>query len=1335
MSWVADVSRYKSRSGNNPSTCHSGEQDFVDSLVLMKFYSMSTSIIRHLLSGCDGNEMDIPFELTDEQMEIIRFNRSSFILARSGTGKTADLIMKLLRKEQLHHLSLEGFHEVECNSSMSVSLRKETDGCILRQIFVTSNARLCLFVKQSTCGWNSSAESSDHEEEDFDEILEFSDIPDSFSDLPQSSYPLVISFNKFLMMLNGTVGRSFFEKFPELRGLCEGKRKASKSMVLKTFIITRVVSYEKFCSSYWHYFSPLHTKKFDPSSVFAEIISHIKGGSRIGVNDDILSREDYITYSLRRLSALSQQDRGRIYDIFLEYERTKKRNGEFDMFDLVIDLHHWLRDETYEGEKMDYVYIDEVQDLTMRQISLFKYICKNFEEGFVVSGDTAQTIVRGVDFRFEDIRALFYTEFLCERKQKGKIADIFHLSQNFRTHAGVLKLANSVVELLYHFFPSSIDQLIPQTNHVKGEQPVWIQTKENALGSLFRSSGSNYLEFGAEQAILVRDEIDKNKIFNLVGEKAIVLTVMECKGLEFQDVLLYNFFSSSPLNYQWDVIYGYMKEQGLLVPPHPKSFPTFDEGKHTALCFELKQLYVAITRTRQRLWIFENVSSPVFNYWLKLQLVHVRELDDKFLEEIQVTSSQEEWKARGIKFFHQMNYDQARFCFERAGESYWEKWAVAAGHRCTADNLRVSDPIIARVHLTQGAHMFESIGKNESAVQCFFELKEYEKAGIIYLEKFGESRMEEAGECFHLAGCYKKAAEIYAKCNLFSKCSTVCDDGKLFETGYKYFQLWKENNCIIEQEIASKEVQRFFEKGALHFNKLKDSKTMMKFVKALQYKNLMRTFLKNADCLDELLLLEKEWRKFSEAANIANMKGDVLLEADLLQMAQLFEKASTVILFYVFYNSLWVQKSKGWSLNNFAKKEELLEKAKTFAKNASSDFHGFICMEANILSHEQLLECFLEEWKSERYDVMCSKILDVYLPLSRSKHMFEGDLIKCAQSNKSWEQTSVENLLYYWDFWNEEIEKMLWFVQAWVKGINLRNIKRNGNLIWIDADQFVRAATTYWSSERLTVGVKVSKSLTESKFMNDSGTEFSIPDAIFLNLNVEQHRGSILRALRLKNHLVSSNWTHHRYARTESFGRGQYQGLLSTSSFVSIIEQTKFQNEDRVREANLSNRQFWLMLESLDFEGIYEAKFQVDIPLFKEVVLQYILVANAAMRKCCQSNFVEDCEVPSDELNNALDELQQLYSALSSSELVFEDVKEIQNIVKKLGPRRERMEPLVEKLLMCDKEAQEKMEPCTSTEAESNKDGADSSAEKRSSEVEASNTTVSKTTETMEFPS
>ncbi|XP_059655229.1 uncharacterized protein LOC132302410 [Cornus florida] len=665
---------------------HAEDSKVNESLLLMKFYSLSTDFVSHLLSGCDGRELGLPFELTEKEKEIILYKRSTFILGRSGTGKTTVLTMKLFQNEQLYHIVSEGFHEVRSNPSTSFSWRHEvlendteTKEAVLHQIFVTVSPRLCHVVKQLVsqlksfvCGGNSSTNSNSLFEDGIDhDLAQFIDIPDSFVDLPSKWYPLVITFHKFLMMLDGTVGTSYFERFPDARQWYHGKSTdhKSRSVSLETFIRTREVNYDRFSSYYWPHFNIELTKKLNPSSVFTEIMSAIKGGLRAAgvATDGNLCREVYILLSEDRASTLSKQKREKIYDIFLKYKKEKVANGDFDFPDLVNDLHRRLKKNRYEGDGIDFVYIDEVQDLSMRQIALFKYICKNVDDGFVFAGDRAQTIARGIDFRFEDIRCLFYQEFVLGsrndvtdvRKMKGQISDIFHLSQNFRTHSGVLKLAQSVVELIYHFFPLSIDILKPETSLLLGEAPVLLQfsNNENAIKNIFQNGengnvcGDAY-SFGAEQVILVRDDCLRKEICQHIGKKALVLTILECKGLEFQDVLLYNFFSSSPFRNQWRVIYEYMKQQDLLNSASPQSFPSFSLEKHDVLCSELKQLYVAITRTKQRLWVFENDEvyfKPMFDYWKKLRLVQVRQLDDSFAKEMQVASSQEDWRSWGIK--------------------------------------------------------------------------------------------------------------------------------------------------------------------------------------------------------------------------------------------------------------------------------------------------------------------------------------------------------------------------------------------------------------------------------------------------------------------------------------------------------------------------------------------------------------------------------------------------------------------------------------------------------------------------------------------------------------
>ncbi|XP_065635673.1 uncharacterized protein LOC111997665 [Quercus suber] len=719
--------------------------------MLMKLYFLSSGIETHLLSNNDGGELDLPFEISNQELEIILFPRSTFVLGRSSIGKTTVLTMKLFLKEKLHHKARELLYK-EKEVEVTATGMKEN---VLHQLFVTVSPRLCFAVKQHvshlksfSCGGNSSKGSSSIDMDDFDDASQFKDIPDSFVDVPPLSYPLVITFHKFLIMLDGTVGNSYFERFHEARKLSNGPISGS-SVSLQSFIRMKEVNYERFSTSYWPRFNRQLTKKLDSSIVFTEIISHIKGGPQVvEAGDGKLSREDYVLLSGGRVSRLCIQKREKIYEIFQNYEKMKNENGEFDFSDLVIDLHRRLRVERYEGDEMDFVYVDEVQDLTLSQIALFKYICKNVEEGFVFSGDTAQMIVKGIDFRFQDIRSLFYNKFVLEskssgqdrRKEKGIISEIFHLSQNFRTHDGVLKLSQSVIELIYLFFPLSTDVLQPETGLIYGEAPILLESgnKENAIITIFGNSGNDrgsIVGFGAEQVILVRDDFVRKEITNHVGNQALVLTIVECKGLEFQDVLLYNFFGSSSLKNQWRVIYKYMEELDLLDPTLPISFPSFNEAKRNMLCSELKQLYVAITRARQRLWISENsedLCKPMFDYWKKKCLVQVKQLDDSLAQAMQVTSSPEEWKSQ-LYFEHK--FELAIKCFERAGNYYWERRSKAAGLRENADHMRGSNLGKANVMLRQVAEIFENIGKADSAAQCFSDLGEYERAVTMQAQR------------------------------------------------------------------------------------------------------------------------------------------------------------------------------------------------------------------------------------------------------------------------------------------------------------------------------------------------------------------------------------------------------------------------------------------------------------------------------------------------------------------------------------------------------------------------------------------------------------------------
>lgn len=126
-----------------------------ESSLSMKFYCLSNCVVNHMLSDRDGRELDLPLEVPDQEREIILFNKSTFVLGRSGTGKTTVLTMKLFQKEYMHRLTMEGLYGAKSNGNGNVNKKKivtrnsgKTMGNVLRQLFVTATPKLCDTIKQ-----------------------------------------------------------------------------------------------------------------------------------------------------------------------------------------------------------------------------------------------------------------------------------------------------------------------------------------------------------------------------------------------------------------------------------------------------------------------------------------------------------------------------------------------------------------------------------------------------------------------------------------------------------------------------------------------------------------------------------------------------------------------------------------------------------------------------------------------------------------------------------------------------------------------------------------------------------------------------------------------------------------------------------------------------------------------------------------------------------------------------------------------------------------------------------------------------------------------------------
>ena len=136
--------------------------------------------------------------------------------------------------------------------------------------------------------------------------------------------------------------------------------------------------------------------------------------------------------------------------------------------------------------------------------------------------------------------------------QRNEQPKEFKLNINYRCHNGILKLASSVIDLIWHFFPNSIDKLPRERGEVVGPQPIIYDGFQEFHFKVFAANENteNYVEFGAEQVIIVRDDKTKFRLEKLIGKaeqvQIQIMTILEAKGMEFDDVILYNFFTNSP---------------------------------------------------------------------------------------------------------------------------------------------------------------------------------------------------------------------------------------------------------------------------------------------------------------------------------------------------------------------------------------------------------------------------------------------------------------------------------------------------------------------------------------------------------------------------------------------------------------------------------------------------------------------------------------------------------------------------------------------------------------------------------------------------------------------
>lgn len=391
----------------------------------------------------------------------------------------------------------------------------------------------------------------------------------------------------------------------------------------------------------------------DAHKLFEEFRGVLTGSS---IDTAYLSRDAYLNLGVKQ-SIFLEDERAAVYDIFVRYLAFLQ---EQNFYDNNILSYQYLQQVT---PRYDFVVVDEVQDLTNVQLFLILKALRDPTK-FLLCGDANQ-IVHPNFFSWSKLKSLFFSH----REWQGDADLIRILQTNYRNSPQVTALANRVLMLKNARF-GSIDKesnyLINSNGHSQG-QVVFLQDRDNIRRELDAKTRTS-----TKFAVVVMHEAQKaaaQQHFNT----PLVFSIQEAKGLEYDNIILYNFLSAenkrfreissgvNPADLVQDLKYARAKDKT------DKSLETYK--------FYINALYVALTRAVRNLYWIEADSQQRLLSLLGLE----NALDTFNLDNQQ--SSVEEWQREATKLELQGKQAQAERIRREILKQQVPNWDVYTGDR------------------------------------------------------------------------------------------------------------------------------------------------------------------------------------------------------------------------------------------------------------------------------------------------------------------------------------------------------------------------------------------------------------------------------------------------------------------------------------------------------------------------------------------------------------------------------------------------------------------------------------------------------------------------------
>ncbi len=367
----------------------------------------------------------------------------------------------------------------------------------------------------------------------------------------------------------------------------------------------------------------------DAHKVYEEFRGVITG---MDISKKHLTANDYLSLGVKQSIFLSTE-RETVYSLFEKYLTFLREEG---FYDINIYSHNLL---AFCSPVYDYIVVDEVQDFTNIQLFLIlKSLIKPVN--FILCGDANQ-VVHPNFFSWSHLKSMFYKHDL-----RGD--DIRLLHANYRNTPVIADLANRLLKIKIARF-GSIDKesnyLVTTVSQVAGEM-VFLEEKNKIVAELARKTGKS-----VNYAVLVLRNEDKPKAAGLFPSP-LLFSVQESKGLEYENIILYNFISENATEFNSICDGVNVDDMHGSEPAYIRSRDKTDKS-HDAYKFYINSLYVAVTRAVKNVYIIEKNRGHRL-----MSLLGISE-EDRLRVIREEVSSADEWKREARRLEQMGKAEQA----------------------------------------------------------------------------------------------------------------------------------------------------------------------------------------------------------------------------------------------------------------------------------------------------------------------------------------------------------------------------------------------------------------------------------------------------------------------------------------------------------------------------------------------------------------------------------------------------------------------------------------------------------------------------------------------------